>query len=237
MKKALFFASVCAIAAMSMVSCSNKTSNEKQLEGITNADVDSVSYMLGYGLGMSIKYNNIGPMNINQINKGIKDAIKGVEVSQEQYSMVMNSYMEKRTQLQLTANAKIGEEFLANNAKAEGVQVTESGLQYKIVKEGGVKPSATDTVEVNYEGKNLDGEVFDSSYERGETATFPLDRVIPGWTEGMQLVGEGGEIMLWIPASLAYGERAVNEKIGPNSTLIFKVELVKVFPAAAAEAE
>jgi len=237
MKKVLVFVAICAMGVMSAVSCSPMSSNEKQLEGISKAEVDSVSYMLGYSLGMSIKYNNMGPMNLAQISKGIKDAMKGVEISQQEFADLVNGYMEKRTTLQAESNKAKGEAFLAENEKKEGVQKTESGLQYQIVREGGVKPSATDTVEVNYEGKTIEGVVFDSSYERGSSVSFPLDRVIPGWTEGMQLVGEGGEIMLWIPSDLAYGERAQSDKIGPNETLIFKVEIIKVKPAAVPAAE
>ena len=198
---------------------------------MTKAEVDSVSYMLGYNLGRSISYSNMGSLNISKIVEGIKAAGKGVEISQEEFYGVVNGFMEKRMKLVGEENLAKAEKFFASNASADGVQTTESGLQYKIVREGEVKASSEkDTVEVNYEGTTLDGEVFDSSYERGESVTFPLNRVIPGWTEGMQLVGEGGEITLWIPANLAYGERAQGDKIGPNEALKFKVEVIKVHP-------
>lgn len=198
---------------------------------MTKAEVDSVSYMLGYNLGRSISYSNMGSLNISKIVEGIKAAGKGVEISQEEFYGVVNGFMEKRMKLVGEENLAKAEKFFASNASADGVQTTESGLQYKIEREGGVKAaSEKDTVEVNYEGTTLDGEVFDSSYERGESVTFPLNRVIPGWTEGMQLVGEGGEITLWIPANLAYGERAQGDKIGPNEALKFKVEVIKVHP-------
>jgi FKBP-type peptidyl-prolyl cis-trans isomerase len=123
-----------------------------------------------------------------------------------------------------------GEKFLAENKSKEGVKTTASGLQYKIVKEGtGKSPKATDSVLVHYEGKLLDGTVFDSSIKRNEPISFPLNRVIPGWTEGLQLVKEGGKAILYIPAKLAYGERGTpGGPIGPNETLIFEVELLKV---------
>ena len=198
---------------------------------MTKAEVDSVSYMLGYNLGRSISYSNMGSLNISKIVEGNKAAGKGVEISQEEFYGVVNGFMEKRMKLVGEENLAKAEKFFASNASADGVQTTESGLQYKIVREGEVKASSEkDTVEVNYEGTTLDGEVFDSSYERGESVTFPLNRVIPGWTEGMQLVGEGGEITLWIPANLAYGERAQGDKIGPNEALKFKVEVIKVHP-------
>jgi FKBP-type peptidyl-prolyl cis-trans isomerase len=123
-----------------------------------------------------------------------------------------------------------GEKFLADNKTKEGVKTTASGLQYKITKEGtGKQPKATDSVLVHYEGKLLDGTVFDSSIKRNEPISFPLNRVIPGWTEGLQLVKEGGKAILYIPAKLAYGERGTpGGPIGPNETLIFEVELLKV---------
>ena len=122
-----------------------------------------------------------------------------------------------------------GEKFLAENKTKEGVKTTASGLQYKITKEGtGKSPAATDTVLVHYEGKLLDGSVFDSSIKRGEPISFPLNRVIPGWTEGLQLIKEGGKATLYIPSKLAYGPRGAGGAIGPDETLIFEVELIKI---------
>ena len=218
---------------MSFASCSRMSTSEKQIKGISKTDVDSVSYMLGYNLGMSMKYNNMGPMNLAKVDEGIKAAMAGVEISQQEFYAVVNGYMEKRMGLIAEANEAASEKFIADAVAKEGATLTESGLAYKIVAQGGLKASsASDTVEVNYEGKNLKGEIFDSSYERGETATFPLGHVIKGWTEGMQLVGEGGEIYLWIPYNLAYGERGQGDKIGPKEALFFRVEVVKVMPKA-----
>lgn len=122
-----------------------------------------------------------------------------------------------------------GEKFLEDNAKKEGVTVTASGLQYKVITPGtGKSPQATDTVEVHYEGTLIDGTVFDSSYRRGESIEFPLNRVIPGWTEGVQLMQEGGKYRFFIPSRLAYGPRGAGGVIGPNQALIFDVELIKV---------
>ena len=131
--------------------------------------------------------------------------------------------------VEIKDNLTLGREFLAENAKNDSVVQTESGLQYMVLKEGtGIKPAATDTVTVHYTGKLLDGTVFDSSVERGEPATFPLDKVIPGWTEGLQLMSEGSEYRLFIPSELAYGSKGAGDKILPNATLIFDVQLIKV---------
>ncbi len=122
-----------------------------------------------------------------------------------------------------------GEKFLEENAKKEGVTVTASGLQFKVITEGtGKSPSATDTVLVHYEGTLIDGKVFDSSYKRGEPIEFPLNRVIAGWTEGVQLMKEGAKHRLYLPSKLAYGPRGAGRDIGPNEALIFDVELLKV---------
>lgn len=125
--------------------------------------------------------------------------------------------------------AEKGEKFLKENATKEGVKTTASGLQYKITKEGeGKSPAATDSVLVHYRGTLLDGKEFDSSYKRNEPIEFPLNRVIPGWTEGLQLLKEGGKATLYIPSKLAYGSRGAGGVIGPDETLIFEVELLKV---------
>ena len=126
-------------------------------------------------------------------------------------------------------NKTIGREFLEETAKNDSVVQTKSGLQYMVLKEGtGVKPGPTDKVTVHYTGKLIDGTVFDSSVENGEPVTFPLDGVIPGWTEGLQLMSEGSKYRLFIPSELAYGSKGAGDKILPNSTLIFDVELIKV---------
>ncbi len=126
-------------------------------------------------------------------------------------------------------NKQAGEAFLVENATKQGIISTDSGLQYEIIEQGeGRTPSATDNVTVHYKGTSLDGKVFDSSYDRGQPATFPLNRVIKGWTEGVQLMKEGAKFKFYIPSNLAYGERGAGGSIGPNETLIFEVELIKV---------
>lgn len=238
MKKLIASAVICASVAMLFTACDKKTGAGSQPAGISKSDIDSVSYMIGYSTGMQIKQNNMGPLSANNIIKGIQDACKGVEVDYAVFQGVVNGFMEKRMEAVAQTNKTRSEKMLADNGKQEGVVTTESGLQYKIVREGdGVKPGAQDTVEVNYEGRNLDGNVFDSSYDRGVTAKFPLDQVIKGWTEGMQYIGEGGEIHLWIPAELAYGDRNAGADIGPNEALKFKVELISVRPHVEEPAE
>ncbi|MBR4829520.1 MAG: FKBP-type peptidyl-prolyl cis-trans isomerase [Muribaculaceae bacterium] len=136
---------------------------------------------------------------------------------------------EVTTDTEIKDNKTLGREFLEQNAKNDSVVQTESGLQYMVLKEGnGAKPGPTDKVTVHYTGRLLDGTVFDSSVERGEPATFGLDQVIPGWTEGLQLMSEGSEYRLFIPSELAYGSKGAGDQILPNSTLIFDVKLIKV---------
>ena len=231
MKKIVSIAVIFAFAATMLASCDKKVGTGAQPAGITASDVDSVSYMIGYSTGMQIVQSNFGELSANNIIKGIQDACNGVEVDYATFQNVVNGFMEKRMESIATENVTRSEKMLADNGKKDGVITTESGLQYKIIREGeGVKPGERDTVEVNYEGKNLNGKVFDSSYDRGVTAKFPLDGVIKGWTEGLQYIGEGGEIQLWIPANLAYGDRNMGGDIGPNEALTFKVELISVRP-------
>ena len=231
MKKILSIAVICACSALLLMSCDKKTAAGSQPSIVSKADIDSVSYMIGYSFGMQLKQNDFGPLSTNGIIKGIQDANKGVEIDYMQFQQIVNGFLQKRSEAVSEEMTKRSAEMLEANGKKDGVVTLESGLQYKIIREGeGVKPTSRDTVEVHYEGTNLDGTVFDSSYERDQTATFPLDGVIAGWTEGLQYVGEGGEIMLYIPAELAYGERGAGGDIRPNEALTFKVELKSVKP-------
>lgn len=212
-----------------LASCASMTSNEKNPSTISKSDVDEISYYVGYSFGQYIAGNDMGALSLSQINKGIKDAVAGVEVDEEEFYSKMEEFMEKRNDAKLETNTAEAEAFFKQNAEKEGVNTTESGLQYKIVRDGnGKKPGPEDEVEVNYEGTLLDGTVFDSSYERGETTTFSLDMVIDGWSEGIQHCEEGGEILLWIPSELAYGERGAGSQIGPGAAIQFRVELVKI---------
>ena len=206
----------------------------------SQAEIDSVSYLLGVNFGSFLKGYNFGDVNYSKMMAGMKDYVKAkgdyrdpdfnsqFKISPELINDVFNSYLEKRHNYTLLANKEKGEKFLAANLKKEGVQKTDSGLQYKIVEPGNdVKPTAQDTVWVKYKGTLIDGKVFDETPEDGDAVHFPLNGVVAGWTEGLQLIGEGGEIELYVPADLAYGEQG-RPGIDPNSTLIFDVKLEKV---------
>lgn len=237
--KTLKFLTVCVLGAALLASCSNGSS--KKLPGITQSQIDSVSYAVGVSFGGMLKQSNMENLNFSQINKAMHDMLDGKElkISEEMVGQVINAYMIKAQ----AAIGKMKEEeqakFLAENGTKDGVNTTESGLQYKIEVPGNneIMASPEDTVEVHYTGTLLDGTVFDSSVERGESVKFPLNAVIKGWTEGMQLIGEGGKIKLWIPYELGYGPRAMGPNLPGYSTLVFDVELIKVYKAASAETE
>jgi len=190
------------------------------------------SYAIGVQIAKNLKDQGI-ELDTKAFNAAVKDISTGKEpqLSDEermQALRTMSEGMRAKETAVADDNLKKGDEFLAANKGKEGVQVTASGLQYKVVREGkGKKPKATDTVEVHYAGTLIDGKEFDSSYSRNQPAQFPVKGVIPGWTEALQLMPEGSEYELYIPAQLAYGDRG-NPSIPPNSVLIFKVELLKI---------
>ena len=202
-----------------------------------------VSYSIGASIGGNFKRQEID-IDAKAFTAGIVDAMTGQPaLTPTEMRQVLDEF-QKQMQAKMAANEKAteeknatiapenlmkGEEYLAANAKKEGVKVTASGLQYKVLKSGtGRTPKATDTVKTHYHGTLIDGTVFDSSVERGEPISFPVNRVIPGWTEALQMMKEGDKWQLTIPSKLAYGERGAGGKIGPNSTLIFDVELIAI---------
>jgi FKBP-type peptidyl-prolyl cis-trans isomerase FklB len=198
---------------------------------------DKVSYSIGLNIGFNFKKQNMD-LNPDVLAAGVKDALAGKpQLTQDQVKETMTAFEKDMVEKQKAAgvkNAADGEKFLAENKKKDGVKTTASGLQYKVMKEGaGAVPAASDTVTVNYRGTLIDGTEFDSSYKRGEPATFPLQGVIKGWTEALQLMKKGSKYQLFIPAALAYGERSPGADIPPNSTLIFEVELMDIKPPAA----
>lgn len=207
----------------------NKTTTNQSLNNDSN--MDKVSYGYGVLLGQSLKQQGMEELDLDRLKEGIRDVLLGgeLEMSEEDALLAVQTYdMERRS-----SAAKVAEEsenvWLDENGKKEGVITTSSGLQYKVLKEGnGNSPSATDRVKVDYEGTLLDGTVFDSSYERGEAIEFPLNQVISGWTEGVQLMKEGAKYEFYIPSRLAYGEQSPSPAIPANSTLIFIVELHEV---------
>ena len=194
-----------------------------------------ISAAYGYDMGTRLREANI-PLQTYWFNKGMVDAAKGEsEIDSHRAMMIINEYFSVVLPMQ---NKQESEAWLAKVEKKRGVKKTESGLLYRIDRKGdeSIKPTATDKVTVDYEGKTKDGKVFDSSYERGQSATFSLSGVIPGWTEGLQLVGKGGQITLWIPSELGYGVYGSGSgAIGPNDALEFKVELHDVQSTATPE--
>lgn len=200
--------------------------------------MDQLSYALGLGIGHQLLQMNAEGLNIDDFAQAIKDVMTGGELKMKEAEaqQMVQQFFAEQDALQQAANAEKGkaakaegEQFLAENAKKEGVKTTASGLQYQVLRDGnGKQPKATDQVECHYEGTLIDGTKFDSSYDRGQTATFPLNQVIAGWTEGLQLMHEGAKYRFFIPYQLAYGERGAGASIPPYAALVFDVELVAV---------
>lgn len=193
--------------------------------------LDSASYAFGMSMAASLKSSGLTTLNYDLLLKGLKDAFSGEKtlLTQEDAQKAIASIFQHVGQSKYSANIEEGKKFLENNKKNTAVHTTASGLQYLILTQGsGAKPAATDTVLVQYKGTLLNGKQFDSSYDRNEPLSLSLDRVIPGWTEGMQLMSAGSKYRFFIPYQLAYGERGAGQDIPPYSTLIFEVELLKV---------
>lgn len=193
---------------------------------------DKVSYAIGLNIGVNMSKQKI-PVNADALTAGLRDGLNNKpKMTDNEVRDTMMAFEKDMVEKQKAAgekNASEGVKFLEENKKKEGIKTTASGLQYKPLKEGsGPQPKATDTVTVNYRGTLIDGTEFDSSYKRNEPATFPLNGVIKGWTEGVQLMKKGSKYQFFIPANLAYGERSPGAGIPPNSTLIFEVELVDI---------
>jgi FKBP-type peptidyl-prolyl cis-trans isomerase FklB len=192
---------------------------------------------MGLDIGRMLKMQGVD-VDLELATRGLKDAYTGNqalltdEEMQEVLTNFKKEFIAKQQELakqQGEKNKREGEIFFETNKKKEGVQTLPSGLQYKVLKAGaGKKPTATDTVTVHYRGTLIDGKEFDSSYRRGKPATFPVNGVIPGWTEALPLMEEGAKWELFIPSNLAYGERGAGRDIGPNATLIFEVELISI---------
>ena len=193
--------------------------------------MNKISYALGLGIGQQLKNMGIEDFAIEDFAQSIKDVMSGAETAMTniEAQKMLNEYFANKEKEQAERAIAEGKVYLENNGKREGVTTTKSGLQYEVLTEGtGKSPKATDTVRCHYEGRLLDGTVFDSSYQRGEPADFGLNQVIPGWTEGVQLMKEGAKYRFHIPYLLAYGERGAGAQIPPYSTLVFDVELIKV---------
>jgi FKBP-type peptidyl-prolyl cis-trans isomerase FklB len=198
---------------------------------------DKISYAIGMNIGQSMKKDSLD-LDPAIVSRGLNDALTGAKplMTEDEAKTVMTEFRsEMMKKQQATAqqagdtNKQAGQQFLAANKTKDGVVTLPSGLQYKILKAGtGPKPTASDTVVTNYRGTLIDGTEFDSSYKRGEPATFPVGQVIKGWTEALQLMPVGSKWQLFIPSDLAYGERSPGGEIGPNSTLIFDIELLSI---------
>ncbi|MFY7971812.1 MAG: FKBP-type peptidyl-prolyl cis-trans isomerase [Flavobacteriales bacterium] len=223
MKKSIPFIGVAVGAAIAMTSCYGNKGGSAELKDSN----DSLSYSIGVAMAEDFKQAKIEGLNLDLLLKGLKDHQDSTAVIE---LIDADAYI--REQLSQRANKEAiesGTKFLEENKGKEGVQTTASGLQYKILSQGtGIKPDANDSITVHYEGKLIDGNIFDSSIKRGAPVTFPLNQVVAGWTEGFQLLSEGTKAMFYIPSSLGYGERD-NGVIPPHSTLIFEVELIKVY--------
>ncbi len=200
--------------------------------------MDKLSYALGLGIGRQLSQMGAAGLNIDDFAQAVKDMIDGKEpqVATAEAQQIVEDFFRKQEEKQRAEAAEKykgakseGEKYLSENAKKEGVVTLPSGLQYQVLKEGnGKSPKATDKVVCHYEGMLIDGTMFDSSVQRGEPATFPLNGVIAGWTEGLQLMKEGAKYRFFIPYQLGYGERGAGASIPPFATLVFDVELIEV---------
>ena len=193
--------------------------------------MDSVSYSLGLLMAQNLGKQGFDKIDGQSLGMAVEDVVNGnpPKISLAKAQQILQEYTSKNAEKQNAGVKEASEQFLVENKSKPGVKTTESGLQYLVLQEGdGKSPTATDNVEVHYEGTTIDGKVFDSSYKRGETISFPLNGVIPGWTEGLQLMKEGAKYRFFIPQNLAYGAQGAGNDIPPFSTLIFDVELFKV---------
>lgn len=190
-----------------------------------------LSYALGMVIGNNLKEMGINDLHDEHFSKAVSDILAGnpTEMTMSEAHQAVARHLQEKEAEKGKAAREAGEKFLAENAGKPGVTVLPSGLQYQVLTEGsGRKPAATDSVKCHYEGRLTDGTVFDSSYRRGEPATFPLNGVIAGWTEGVQLMAEGSKFRFFIPYNLAYGERGAGGSIPPYAALVFDVELLEV---------
>lgn len=226
---------IVALALIIVSSCGEKKSSSAVQ--VSKALTDSASYAVGVSFGTMLKNSNFGDLNYSEMTKAIKAVLEGKEgkdlkVNETIANQVIQRYLAQRAEVAAAENKVKGDEFLAANKTKDSVQTTASGLQYKIINPGSeLKPALEDTVSVFYRGTLLDGKEFDTSFGNPEPVKFPVNAVISGWGEGIRLIGEGGKIKLFIPGELAYGKQQAGPLVGPNSTLIFDVELVKVSKA------
>jgi FKBP-type peptidyl-prolyl cis-trans isomerase len=213
-----------------MACAQTKPNMDKEIK--LDSKAKKASYAVGVVLAKNVKQNSPDSLDLEAVFKGFYDTWndKKAQMTEQECQEAVSEALASASERKSAGAKKAGEDFLAANAKKEGVKTTPSGLQYKVVSSGtgGKSPSATSEVTVHYSGKLIDGSEFDSSYKRGEPATFPLNGVIPGWTEGLQLMKEGDKWTFFIPQQLGYGSQGAGGAIPPFSTLVFDVELIKV---------
>ena len=193
--------------------------------------MDKLSYALGLSIGQNLKSSGVNKLQYQDFAQGIEDILlpNPTKITMQEAQQLLQNYFTQLEQEISAAEKEKGKQFLEENAKRQNVHTTPSGLQYEVIESTlGIKPKATDTVRVHYEGTLIDNTLFDSSYKRGEPVSFPLNQVIKGWTEGLQLMSIGSKYKFYIPYNLAYGERGAGQQIPPYATLIFTVELLNI---------
>jgi FKBP-type peptidyl-prolyl cis-trans isomerase FklB len=221
--------SIISILCLSVLIACNGQKNKSSGELKTKAD--SVAYAIGASIGGSMKKDNLDSLDLDILKRGLHDALHGDSslIDPMASQMVIQTYLQDKKSAKGNAALAEGKKFLEENKKKPGVIELPSGLQYQVMKEGtGPMPSATDTVVVHYHGTRIDGFVFDSSVDKGQPATYPVNGFIQGWIEALQLMKVGSKWKLFVPPSLAYGERGNGPNIGPNTTLIFEMELLDI---------
>ena len=223
MKNKLFILGI----AVTVVACNQTSYKNVEL----NTQIDSVSYSLGISVANNLKSSGFESIETRAVASAFSDVFEGneVKINEEDANVLIQDYFVELSQKKSQEAISAGQVFLDENSKKEGVTITASGLQYEVLTNGtGANPVETDQVTVHYHGTLVDGTVFDSSVERGQPATFPVNGVIPGWVEALQLMSVGSKYKLYIPSDLAYGDRGAGGLIGPNETLIFEVELLSI---------
>ena len=221
---------VLVLTVFAFASCNQPKSGNFSKDVTLNSEIDSVSYSLGIDIANTFKKNGIDNIDMNTFIAGYMQLIDGdsTDIDPEKARKLVQDYFRKMQQVKVEKSLKEGEAFLTENKKKEGVITTESGLQYEIITKGeGDIPTDKDKVKVHYKGTLLNGETFDSSYDRGEPSTFPVTGVIKGWQEALQLMPVGSKWTVYIPSGIAYGARG-QRGIAPNSTLIFEMELLEI---------
>lgn len=221
------------MALVTVTSCSQSKNSTLKIGAVKLVTpVDTASYALGVNMASNVKNMGLEEINMEAFAKAFQDvyANEKLQITEAESNPILQAFFTSLMEKKAASSLAEGQTWLADNAKKEGVKTTASGLQYEVMREGtGPKPLATNTVKVHYHGTTTDGKVFDSSVDRGEPVEFPLNGVIPGWTEGVQLMSVGAKYKLFIPGDLAYGPRPPQGSgIAPNATLIFEVELLEI---------